>query len=150
MHYAIGNLFLVIFALHIYPKSVIRKNFLSFSHDRFGFIKLRNNEMMETIYVTKTKIWVFYLVVSCFFRKFASKNKFMKVPKKILNFVSENLGSAYSVSFIGEKDGALCFSAYIKNEKTGFPVALVLYSNGKITKRGGFLALDVIASFEKN
>lgn len=38
---------------------------------------------METIYVTKTKIWVFYLVVSCFFRKFASKNKFMKVPKKI-------------------------------------------------------------------
>ena len=54
---------------------------------------------METIYVTKTKIWVFYLVVSCFFRKFASKNKFMKVPKKILNFVSENLGSAYSEDF---------------------------------------------------
>ncbi len=55
-----------------------------------------------------------------------------------------------SVSFIGEKDGASCFSAYIKNEKTGFPVALVLYSNGKIAKVGGFLALDVIASFEKN
>ena len=106
--------------------------------------------MMETIYVTKTKIWVFYLVVSCFFRKFASKNKFMKVPKKILTFARDHLGSAYSLSFIGENDGAPCFSAYIKNEKTGFPVALVLYSNGKIAKVGGFLALDVIASFEKN
>lgn len=106
--------------------------------------------MMETIYTPKTKIWVFYLVVSHFFSYFCSKNKFMKVPKKILNFVSESLGSAYSVSFIGEKDGASCFSAYIKNEKTGFPVALVLYSNGKIAKGGGFLALDVIASFEKN
>ena len=74
----------------------------------------------------------------------------MQVSKKILDFVSQNLGSAYSVSPIGEKDGASCFSAYIKNEKTGFPVALVLYSNGKITKLGGFLALDVIASFEKN
>ena len=84
------------------------------------------------------------------FSYFCSKNKFMKVPKKILNFVSENLGSAYSVSFIGEKDGASCFSTYIKNEKTGFPVALVLYSNGKIAKVSGFLALDVIASFEKN
>ena len=105
---------------------------------------------METIYTPKTKIWVFYLVMSHFFSYFCSKNKFMKVPKKILNFVSENLGSAYSVSFIGEKDGALCFSAYIKNEKPGFPVALVLYSNGKIAKGGGFLALDVIASFEKN
>ncbi len=84
------------------------------------------------------------------FSYFCSKNKFMKAPKKILNFLSENLGSAYSVSLIGEKDGASCFSAYIKNEKTGFPVALVLYSNGKITKLGGFLALDVIASFEKN
>ena len=75
---------------------------------------------METIYTPKTKIWVFYLVVSHFFRKFASKNKFMKVPKKILNFVSENLGSAYSVSFIGEKDGASCFSAYIKKREDRF------------------------------
>ena len=90
------------------------------------------------------------MAVSVFFRKFAAKIRLMQVSKKILDFVSENLGSAYSVSFIGEKDGALCFSAYIKNEKTGFPVALVLYSNGKITKLGGFLALDVIASFEKN
>lgn len=88
--------------------------------------------------------------VTLFFVFLLKNNKFMKVPKKILNFVSESLGSAYSVSFIGEKDGALCFSAYIKNEKTGFPVALVLYSNGKITELGGFLALDVIASFEKN
>ena len=43
---------------------------------------------METIYVTKTKIWVFYLVVSCFFRKFASKNKFMKVPNLHLSIMS--------------------------------------------------------------
>ena len=105
---------------------------------------------METIYTPKTKIWVFYLVMSHFFSYFCSKNKFMKDPKKILNFVSESLGSAYSVSFIGEKEGASCFSAYIKNEKTGFPVALVLYSNGKIANGGGFLALDVIASFKKN
>ena len=74
----------------------------------------------------------------------------MKVSKKILNFVSENLGSAYSVSFIGKQDGTSCFSAYIKNEKTGFPVALVLDSNGRITKLDGFLALDVISSFKKN
>ena len=44
----------------------------------------------------------------------------MKVPKKILNFVSESLGSAYSVSFIGEKDGASCFSAYIKKREDRF------------------------------
>ena len=74
----------------------------------------------------------------------------MQVSKKILDFVSQNLGSAYSVSPIGEKDGALCFSAYIKNEKTGFPVALVLDSNGEITKVGGFIALDVISSFKKD
>lgn len=98
----------------------------------------------------KRRYGCFTWLCHVFFRKFASKNKFMKVPKKILNFVSENLGSAYSVSFIGEKDGASCFSAYIKNEKTGFHVALVLYSNEKIAKVGGFLALDVIASFEKN
>lgn len=74
----------------------------------------------------------------------------MQVSKKILDFVSQNLGSAYSVSPIGEKDGASCFSAYIKNEKTGFPVALVLDSNGEITKVGGFIALDVISSFKKD
>lgn len=98
----------------------------------------------------KRKYGCFTWLCHVFFVSLPQKNKFMKVPKKILNFVSENLGSAYSVSFIGEKDGALCFSAYLKNEKTGFPVALVLYSNGKITKLGGFLALDVIASFDKN
>lgn len=74
----------------------------------------------------------------------------MQVSKKILDFVSQNLGSAYSVSPIGEKDGVSCFSAYIKNEKTGFPVALVLDSNGEITKIGGFIALDVISSFKKD
>lgn len=74
----------------------------------------------------------------------------MHVSKKILDFVRQNLGSAYSVSPIGEKDGASCFSAYIKNEKTGFPVALVLDSNGEITKVGGFIALDVISSFKKD
>ena len=74
----------------------------------------------------------------------------MQVSKKILDFVSQNLGSDYSVSPIGEKDGASCFSAYIKNEKTGFPVALVLDSNGEITKIGGFIALDVISSFKKD
>ncbi len=76
--------------------------------------------MMETIYVTKTKIWVFYLVVSCFFRKFASKNKFMKVPKKILNFVSENLGSAYSVLLLSAKTSSLactCMHAHASLEK---------------------------------
>lgn len=74
----------------------------------------------------------------------------MQVSKKILDFVIQNLGSAYSVSPIGEKDGVSCFSAYIKNEKTGFPVALVLDSNGEITKVGGFIALDVISSFKKD
>lgn len=74
----------------------------------------------------------------------------MQVSKKILDFVIQNLGSAYFVSPIGEKDGASCFSAYIKNEKTGFPVALVLDSNGEITKIGGFIALDVISSFKKD
>ena len=74
----------------------------------------------------------------------------MHVSKKILGFVKENLGSAYSVSFIGERDGASCFSAYIENEKTGFPVALVLDSNGEITKIDGFIALDVISSFKKD
>lgn len=90
------------------------------------------------------------MAVSGFFRKFAAKIRLMQVSKKILDFVRENLGSAYSVSPIGEKDGAFCFSAYIKNEKTGFPVALVLDSNGEITKLGGFIALDVISSFKKN
>lgn len=92
----------------------------------------------------------FPLVVSDFFRKFAAKIRLMQVSKKILDFVSENLGSAYSVSFVGEKDGVSCFSAYKKNEKTGFPVALVLDSNGEITKVGGFIALDVISSFKKD
>lgn len=41
----------------------------------------------------------------------------MQVSKKILDFVSQNLGSAYSVSPIGEKDGASCFSAYIKTRR---------------------------------
>ena len=90
------------------------------------------------------------MAVSVFFRKFAAKIRLMQVSKKILDFVSENLGSAYSVSFIGEREGDSCFSAYIKNEKTGFPVALVLDPNGKITDFEGFLALDVIASFKKN
>lgn len=89
-------------------------------------------------------------MVSDFFRKFAAKIRLMQVSKKILDFVSENLGSTYSVSFVGEKEGDSCFSAYIKNEKTGFPVALVLETNGEITKIGGFLALDVIASFKKD
>lgn len=90
------------------------------------------------------------MAVSDFFRKFAAKIRLMQVSKKILDFVSENLGSAYSVSFVGEKDGVSCFSAYKKNEKTGFPVALVLDSNGEITKVGGFIALDVISSFKKD
>lgn len=74
----------------------------------------------------------------------------MQVSKKILDFVSENLGSAYSVSLIGEREGVSCYSAYIENEKTGFPVALVLEPNGEITKLGGFVALDVISSFNEN
>lgn len=74
----------------------------------------------------------------------------MKVSKTIRSFVSENLGSAYSVSFVGEKEGESCYCASVANSKTGFPVALVLSSNGEITEFKGFIALDVISAFKEN
>lgn len=42
---------------------------------KFTFIKLRNNEMMETIYVTKTKIWVCFTWLCHVF--------FVSLPQKI-------------------------------------------------------------------
>lgn len=74
----------------------------------------------------------------------------MKIPQIITSYVSKELGTYYSVSYLGKRDTSLFFTAFIDNAETGFPKVLILdTTNNEISTFGDFIALDIIASFKR-
>lgn len=70
------------------------------------------------------------------------KNNSKHIPQIVRNAVD----SEYTIEYLGEKNGAHFYNAYIADADTGFPVAIELCNNQCICYNG-FEALDVISSF---
>lgn len=66
----------------------------------------------------------------------------------IPEIVRKQFGKEYSIEKVGEYQGSTFYHAYIPDAKTGFPQVAVLSKNGDIKVIEGFLALDVLSSFE--
>ena len=73
----------------------------------------------------------------------------MKTKKESIPIqVKKAVGSEYKIDFLGETESGKFYCAYIQNEDTGFPYAIV-FKDGKVDTFNGFLALDIISSFQK-